>query len=158
MSAITASPINPKLRLEKWKGPATTATLACLFSAVLLGAPVELKRIGDQIDVFIEGQPFTTYLSSDVVAKPYLMPLRSARGVVLTRSFPKVNTVTDANQHTPSFEPHQRGLYFAHGDIDGLNFWAEQAFEKYYHGHSRQAYGRMALVRVENVSNGPDVG
>jgi hypothetical protein len=158
MSAMTASRISPKLHLEKWKGPASRAALACLFSTVLVGAPVELKRTGDQIDVFIDGQPFTTYHFSDVVAKPYLMPLRSATGIVLTRSFPTVNTVTDADRHTPSFEPHQRGLYFTYGDIDGLNFWAEQAFDRYYHGHSRQAYGRMALVKVESISSGSDDG
>lgn len=133
-------------------------TLACIASTVLDAAPVELKRGNNKIDVIIDGRPFTTYDFSDVVAKPYLMPLRTASGIVISRSFPVVNTVTPADQKSASFEPHQRPLYFGHGDIDGLNFWAEQAFDKYYHGHSRQAYGRMALMKLENIASGPSTG
>ncbi len=136
----------------------------CFFAlftalAVSLGAaPVELKRGDHKVDVVIGGQPFTTYYFSDAVAKPYLMPLRTASGTVISRSFPVVNTVTVADQKTPSFEPHQRPLYFDHGNIDGLSFWTEEAFNSYYHGHSHQAYGRMALVKLENVAGGPDSG
>lgn len=142
----------------RWKRPVLAAIIGCVFAAGVAAAPVQLKRTGNQIDVLIDRQIFTTYHFSDTVAKPYMMPLRSAAGLVLTRSFPVGNSVTRADQSTPSFEPHQRGLYFAHGDIDGLNFWAEQAFAKYYPGHSRQAYGRMSLVDVDNVSSGPEIG
>ena len=48
--------------------------------------PVELRREGDQIDVLIGGRPFTTYYVDPAVAKPYLPPLRSAQGTVVTRS------------------------------------------------------------------------
>lgn len=133
------------------------ALFACLGFA-LQAAPVELKRANHKVEVIIGGQPFTTYDFSDVVAKPYLMPLRTASGIVISRSFPVVNTVTPADQKTASFEPHQRPLYFAHGDIDGLNFWAEQAFDAYYHGHARQAYGRMAFTKMENIASGSKAG
>jgi Methane oxygenase PmoA len=142
----------------RWKGPALAAIIGCVFCGVVAAAPVQLKRTGNQIDVLIDGHPFTTYHFSDIVAKPYMMPLRSAAGAVVTRSFPVENSVTPKDQSTPSFEPHQRGLYFAHGDIDGLNFWAEQVFDKYYHGHSRQAYGRMSVVDVDTIASRPDVG
>ena len=158
MLRTTSSRMHARPSAGKWKGPAGAAIIACVFAGFVAAAPVQLKRTGNQIDVLVDGQPFTTYHFSDMVAKPYMMPLRSAAGLVLTRSFPIGNSVTPSDQSTPSFEPHQRGLYFAHGDIDGLNFWAEQAFAKYYPGHSRQAYGRMSLVDVDNMSSGPDIG
>ena len=138
--------------------PMRAAAAACLFSALCMAAPVELKRNGGKIDVTVGGKPFTTYYFTEVVAKPYLMPLRTPSGIVISRSFPVANTVMPGDQKTPSFEPHQRSLYFSHGDIDGLNFWAEQAFNKYYHGYSHEAYGRMALTKVENVASGSDGG
>jgi len=145
---------------ERWKHAARRSRAAVLFACLglaLQAAPVALKRGDHKVDVVIDGQPFTTYEFDSVVAKPYLMPLRTASGIVISRSFPVVNTVTPADQKTASFEPHQRPLYFGHGNIDGLNFWAEQAFDSYY-GHARQAYGRMSLTKLESVASGAQVG
>lgn len=134
------------------------AVLSACLAIALQAAPVEMKRGDRKVEVIIGGQPFTTYEFSDVVAKPYLMPLRTASGIVISRGFPVVNSVTEADRKSRSFEPHQRPLYFDHGDIDGLNFWSEEAFAPYYHGHARQAYGRMALVKLEDASGGADSG
>lgn len=131
----------------------------CAWLGIALqAAPVALKRGEKRIEVTVGGRPFTTYYFDDVVAKPYLMPLRTASGIVISRDFPVVNTVTPADEKTRSFEPHQRPLYFGHGNIDGLNFWAEKAFDPYYHGHSQQAYGRMSLIKIENAAGGPNNG
>src|SRR5690349_2310782 len=83
---------------------------------------VDVERKGNQIDVSIGGKPFTTYHFETEVAKPYLMPLRSAQGIVVTRGYPVGNDVSEGNPRDSSFEPHQRPLYFAHGNIDGLDF------------------------------------
>ena len=50
--------------------------------------PVELTQSGYHVDVHIGGRPFTTYSFDPSVAKPYLSPLRSAHGTVVTRGFP----------------------------------------------------------------------
>jgi Methane oxygenase PmoA len=113
---------------------------------------VILQRGPNRIDVSIDGRPFTTYFYGSDVSKAYLMPLRSAGGVILSRDFPVGNDVSKGNPKASSFEPHQRGLYFAHGDIDGLNFWAEPAFQKYYGKASPQPYGRMVNTGVEELA------
>jgi hypothetical protein len=143
---------------KRWGLRGQAAAFACVLSASLAAAPVKLNRSGDKIDITISGHPFTTYNFTDIVAKPYLMPLRTASGIVITRSFPVLNSVTPADQKTTSFEPHQRGLYFDHGDIDGLNFWAEEAFDKYYHGYSHEAYGRMILTKLEPAAGDTNAG
>jgi len=119
-------------------------TAALAVSAALAGATVELTSAQHQIDVNVDGRPFTTYYFSPDVAKPYLMPLRTAAGVIVTRGFPIANDVS-GQPRGPAFEPHQRPLYFGHGDIDGLDFWQEAVFDQYYRDHGHQAYGRMAL-------------
>ncbi len=123
-----------------------------LCAAAVAGSGVELKRGEHRIEVVIDGRPFTTYYFSPTVAKAYLMPLQTPSGVIISRNFPIANDVSGANSHESSFEPHQRPLYFAHGNIDGLDFWGEQAFSHFYNDHARQAFGHMSLKAVEELS------
>ena len=126
------------------------AGLECVV--VMSAASVELQRSGHQIEVKIDGKPFTTYYFDPAIAKPYLMPLRTASGAVVTRGFPVGNDVSAGNPKDDSFEPHQRPLYFGHGNLDGLDFWGEEAFNKYYTDHIQQAYGHVVLKNIEQAS------
>jgi hypothetical protein len=128
------------------------------FALILPAASVELKRSGDHIDVLIGSKPFTTYYFSPEVAKAYLMPLQTASGIVISRPFPARNDASKGDPKASSFEPHQRPLYFGHGDIDGLNFWAEAIFQRYYGGHSREAYGHMADAQLERIRQNGEAG
>jgi hypothetical protein len=65
-----------------------------------------------------------------------------------------VNDLSAGDPKDSSFEPHQRPLYFGHGNFDGLDFWAEPAFDKYYGDHANQAYGHMLLKAVEQADSG----
>src|SRR5262245_58379599 len=82
------------------------------------GQLVELKRSRDHIEVLVGGHSFTTYYFDVSVPKPYLFPLRSAEGTVVTRGFPMVTNIPGEDRD----EPHQRAMYFAHGDINGFDF------------------------------------
>src|SRR5215472_793480 len=99
------------------------ATLALsLGTAVLQGAEaVELKHLGNQIEVFVGGKPFTTYYFGADSPKPYLHPLRTAQGTVVTRGWPMVKDIPGASHD----HPHHRAMFFAHGDINGVDFWGE---------------------------------
>jgi hypothetical protein len=132
---------------------ATCAAIALAGSVPLGAASATFRRSPDKIDVSVDGRPFTTYYFSQATAKPYLMPLRTPSGVVVTRGFPVVNDVSAGNPKASSFEPHQRPLYFGHGDIDGLDYWGEEVFSKYYDDHGRQAYGHMVLKSIEEAGN-----
>jgi Methane oxygenase PmoA len=123
----------------------------CACSAFLSAAPVRLERSGQRIDITIDGKPFTSYYFDPAIAKPYLMPLRTASGEVVTRSFPVRNDASKGDPKASGFEPHQRPLYFGHGDFDGLDFWQEPVFDHYYSDHGHQAYGHMVLKNVEEV-------
>src|SRR4029079_12462805 len=50
--------------------------------------------------------------------KPTLFPLRSAAGTVVTRGFPLEPRKGERVDH-----PHHVGLWFNHGDVNGLDFW-----------------------------------
>jgi hypothetical protein len=122
-------------------------------SAFGVWEPVTLTREGYQIEIDIGGRPFTTYYFDSSVAKPYLFPLRSAAGTIVTRCFPMVADVAGEDHD----EPHQRAMYFAHGNINGLDFWGEAAFPRWSR-HSKQAFGRTAFRKLDEIQSGPDRG
>ena len=128
-------------------------SLAYLNTAAFGGEPVELKRSENHIKVLIGGRAFTTYYFDAAVAKPYLFPLRGAEGTVVTRSFPMVTNIPGEDRD----EPHQRALYFAHGDINGFDFWGEAAFSKWSH-HSVSTFGRTVFRKLDQMRSGPDFG
>ncbi len=121
--------------------------------ALAAGEAVELKRSGDHIEVLIGGRAFTTYWFNAEVAKPYLSPLRSAGDTILTRCFPMVTTIPGEDRD----EPHQRALYFAHGDINGFDFWGEAEFSRWSR-HSLSTFGRTVFRNLEEMHGGPDLG
>ena len=132
----------------------TGMTVFCV--SLLTGADVQLKRSPRQIEVSIDGKRFTTYYFDPDIAKPYLMPLRTASGAIVTRGFPVRNDVSKGDPKAPSFEPHQRPLYFGHGDFDGIDFWQEPVFDRYYSDHGHQAYGHMVLKNIEEAPSQGD--
>jgi Methane oxygenase PmoA len=74
--------------------PLLALVISSNFPAILAGEDsVELRREGDQIDILIGGRPFATYHFDPAVAKPYLFPLRSAQGTVVTRGFAMVTDI-----------------------------------------------------------------
>lgn len=116
---------------------------------------VQLKREGTHINVLIGGHAFTTYYFDPRIAKPYFMPLRSAEGTLITRGFPIGDIVPPAHQHDRDLEPHQRPMYFGHGNVDGIDFWGEAAFPKW---SDDSVFGRTVLVKIEEMTSGPQSG
>jgi Family of unknown function (DUF6807) len=128
---------------------------ACNTSLAALRAQehVELTRDGSHVDVRIGGRPFTTYYFDPAVAKPYLHPLRTADGTVLTRGFPMTSAIAGEDRD----EPHQRAMYFAHGDINGFDFWGEAAFPR-WSDHPPSTFGRAVFRSLEEITSGVERG
>ncbi|OLE66652.1 MAG: hypothetical protein AUG74_11450 [Bacteroidetes bacterium 13_1_20CM_4_60_6] len=71
-----------------------------------------------RVDVLVDGKPFTSYIYPATLKKPTLYPVRAASGVVVTRGWPLEPRPGERVDH-----PHQVGLWFDHGDVNGLDFW-----------------------------------
>ena len=136
--------------------------LLLLVPVVLYAAePVQLKRHGEQIEVLIGGRPFTTYYFGSAAPKPYLHPLHSAQGTIVTRGFPmRTDIPGESRDH-----PHHRALYFAHGNINGIDFWseaepkkAEQVAKGVYYASQELPKGRTVFRKLEEMRRGPDAG
>ena len=71
-----------------------------------------------RVDVLVDGKPFTSYIYPTTLKKPALYPLRTASGTLVTRGWP-----LDPRPGEPVDHPHQVGLWFDHGDVNGFDFW-----------------------------------
>lgn len=74
-----------------------------------------------KIDILIDGKLFTSYIYNDeirVLKKPVLFPIISAMGDTITRGYPLAPRKGERIDH-----PHQIGLWFNYGDVNGLDFW-----------------------------------
>jgi hypothetical protein len=106
----------------------------------------------EKIAVEIDGKPFTDFYIGAKAPKPYLHPLRTADGKTVTRGYPMVQDVA-GERHD---EPHHRGLWFAHGDVNGYNFWAsepDQPLAARYKGR-----GQIVLERIGKIAAGKKSG
>jgi len=138
------------------------AGLCALAAVVAWGAPwtgraaeeegIRLVRddAGQRVDVHVNGQPFTAYIYPATLKKPVLFPLRTAKGTVVTRGFPLEPRAGERVDH-----PHQVGLWFTYGDVNGADFWNNSDAIK---PEDRPKMGTIVHRAVAAVRSGPDRG
>ena len=119
----------------------TLLLLLCVPAA--FAANVSFEKADGRIDVSIDGKPFTTLYFGPETPKPYLHPLRAADGTIVTRLYPMEEVEGEPHDH-----PHHRGLWFTHGDVNGLDFWANEAQSQ---GPTKK--GKVVLRKVEQVED-----
>jgi hypothetical protein len=105
-----------------------------------LSAQVRFSR--DQITIDIEGKPFTTFHYGADSGKPYLAPLRSASGKIVTRHFPMEEVPGESRDHI-----HHTGLWFSYDDVNGTKFWENDP------SYTKPHIGRI-VVRSANYKDG----
>lgn len=101
--------------MKRYLTIALVAVLPCL-------GQVEIKQQPDRMDITINGSVFSTFFYGTDAPKPYLHPLRTVSGKIVTRAYPMSDVEGESKDH-----PHHRGLWFTHGDVNGFDFWANEA-------------------------------
>lgn len=89
----------------------------------MLGAaaclPAQVRYNESDHTVSIDGKPFATFHAGADANKPFLAPLRSASGKIVTRGFPMQKDIPgESKDHL-----HHRGLWFTYDDVNGVKFW-----------------------------------
>ena len=130
--------------------------LATAVVLVPLGASAEvtLKKTDAGIEVAIDGKPFTTYLFKSGV-KPILWPVLGPTGKEMTRAWP----MREGNPDEKTDHPHQRSFWFTHGNVNGVDFWAETAKVQGTTEHKelvKSEGGKVGTIVTRNDWIGPD--
>ena len=123
------------------------AFLACAAAASTLAQVNITDDRQGKINVEIDGKPFTVFHIGQETEKPFLHPLRSASGKIVSRVWPMEEKEGEAKDH-----PHHKGLWFTHGDVNGLDFWANEASQR------SPKKGSVVLERVGAAKGGKKSG
>ena len=78
--------------------------------------PARVTTSGTTATVTVGDRPFTTYHA--VLPRPYLYPVRTSDGRYITRGYPMDPHTDESTDH-----PHHVSMWFAHGDVNGQDFW-----------------------------------
>lgn len=93
--------------------------LVGLLAAEPSGGEVKLVEQPDKIVVQIGGELFTEYVFRGA-PHLYYYPLLGPRGLPMTRTWPMKQVEGEDHDH-----PHHRSLWYAHGAVNGVDFWSE---------------------------------
>lgn len=108
--------------------------MPCLLAVALLMSQAP------PVPIDVNGKPFAEIRFD--TTKPYVYPIRTASGKVITRRFPMETVPGETTDH-----PHHRGLWFSHGDVNGWDFWAnERSQEGVGKGRGEIKAGKVTLA------------
>jgi hypothetical protein len=128
-------------------------TAAC---AIPLYSQVKISPEAGKLAIQIDGKPFSDfYYTGPEVSKPYLWPLRAASGTYVTRMWPMEKVEEEASIAKPD-HPHQRGLWFAHAKVNGLDFWNIAPLDQ--PPYNRPDRGKIFLKKLGQVTSGKNKG
>jgi len=116
--------------------------LLSLAIAASAAAQIKITPETDRVRVEIDGKHYTDFIERGGEAmNPYLWPLTTASGKLITRHFPMEKV-----EGEPADHPHQRGLWFGHERVNGVDFWNNESSYK-----SPPPRGREIVDKITDV-------
>ena len=114
---------------------------------------VGVEAMGNNVRVTLRGKPFTTYRARSG-SKPICYPLYGPGDKPMTRNFPMRTDVPGERRD----HPHHRSFWFAHGSVNGIDFWTEGKGRGCIIQRSISAMGGPAagVIETDNDWIGPD--
>jgi len=139
--------------MKRFLRPAPFALALLLFTSPAASAQVEFENVqGDHIAITINGQDFSDFFYGPAYTKPFLAPLRTASGLVVTRRWPMENAEGDSHDH-----PHHKGLFIGFGEINGVNFWETEP-ASVASGANPDIKGKVVLASIGDMKPGKKSG
>lgn len=99
-----------------------------------------------KVDVLVDGKLFTSYCYPSNIEKPFLYPVYAPSGSVITRGFP-----LEARKGERVDHPHHIGLWFNHGNVNGLDFWNNSSAIP---ANRKNEYGHIVVTKINKVKSG----
>lgn len=102
---------------------------------------VQITQLPDRLRVEINGQLFTEYFFTNV-PRPYCYPVLGPGQAPMTRNWPMRDAPDEQHDH-----PHHRSLWFAHGAVNGIDFWGEE-----------KGFGKIVHAGFTEIRSGHSLG
>lgn len=121
-----------------------------LIAFYLTASSQNVKLVQDdskkKVDVFIGGKQFTSFCYPADIEKPFLFPVYAPNGTVVTRGFPLASRKGERVDH-----PHHIGLWFNHGNVNGLDFWNNSSAIP---ANRKDQYGHIVVQKIVKAESG----
>lgn len=129
------------------------ACVASLLSAQSLPAQYRLEKHEGGVNIYEADKMIAEYATKNG-PKPIIWPLIGPNGEKMTRDFPMVAD----SQNEKHDHPHHRSLWFTHGEVNGIDFWAEgEKMGKTEHQEfTKLSDGKTAVIATKNVWKSAD--
>lgn len=109
---------------------------------------VKLVKLDDKsrVDILINGTLFTSYRYPANFEKPFLFPVYSPGGSILTRGYPIEPRKGERVDH-----PHQTGIWFNYGNVNGIDFWNNSSAIP---AEQKDSYGHIVHKEIVKAESG----
>jgi hypothetical protein len=112
-------------------------------------ADVTVVEKDDRV-VISDGRKLVTKFRFGDAPHVYYWPLIGPGGARMTRAYPMEKVAREETDHV-----HHRSLWFAHGDVNGVDFWGEAASNK---GTPKHPVGKISHDGIAKAEGGKDSG
>ncbi len=124
-----------------WIALSATSCVGPAGSSAVSDQGVRVQPLSDRVRIEVNGQLFTEYHFKDT-PRPYCYPVLGPYQLPMTRNWPMRDTPGETHDH-----PHHRSFWFAHGLVNGRDFWSEQ-----------KQFGRIVHAALLEARSGRDSG
>ena len=121
-----------------------------LESSLKKGVVLVDYREKQKVDIYIDGDLFTSYIYPSELEKPVLFPIRTASGTLINRGYP-----LDPRERERVDHPHHTGMWFNFGDVNGYDFWGNSSAIP---EDRKEHYGRVLHRGVKRAESRDDRG
>ncbi|WP_425615209.1 PmoA family protein [Anatilimnocola sp. NA78] len=125
-----------------------------IFALPVVAADLTVEKNDSGVVVKADGKPFATYVFKSG-AKPIVWPIIGPTGKEMSRAWP----MKDGVEGEKKDHIHHRSFWFTHGDVNGVDFWAETAKVQGQIHHKeliKAEGGKTATIKTRNEWVGPD--
>jgi len=131
------------------------ATICLLVFLMAIGTfaqsvKVTANEAKQRVDVEIDGKLFTSYRWDERIKRPVLLPVITDGGAFITRGFPIETRSGETIGH-----PHQVGVSFSYGDVNGFDFWNNSTFRT---AKELERMGSIAHRKIVRIKSGKTRG
>jgi hypothetical protein len=125
--------------------------LVITLSPVLIQAQtMDVKLVNSEenrkVDILVNDTLFTSFRYPVNIEKPFLYPVFAPNGSVITRGFP-----LEAREGERVDHPHQLGIWFNHGNVNGLDFWNNSSAIP---ADQKDSYGQIIVNKITRIESG----
>ncbi len=135
------------IKLVAMRTHALAAAIILLTVTATLQAEVKVTQGQNEVRIEMDGKPYSTFVYGPGVMKAYLFPLRAMDGTIITRGFPMEKVEGESTDHL-----HHRGVWFAHSDVNGFDFWNNEP------SYKKNNMGTIQVTRITKLQSGKDAG